>query len=99
MPGKRRGIREVFGERPVPVWAGKSYFGNIGSGGPLVETAASLLATKHGILPGTLNYQEADPACPITVNRTKQPLTNPIFLKIAFTEMGQCAAAVCRKWE
>jgi 3-oxoacyl-[acyl-carrier-protein] synthase II len=94
-----RGIREVFGDRPVPVWAGKSYFGNIGSGGPLVEIAGSLLAVKHGLLPATLNYQEADPACPISVNRINQPLTNPVFLKIAFTEMGQCAAAACRKWE
>jgi 3-oxoacyl-[acyl-carrier-protein] synthase II len=94
-----RGIREAFGDRPVPVWAGKSYFGNIGSGGPLVEIAGSLLAVKHGLLPATLNYQEADPACPISVNRINQPLPNPVFLKIAFTEMGQCAAAVCRKWE
>jgi 3-oxoacyl-[acyl-carrier-protein] synthase II len=94
-----RAIREVFGERPVPVWAGKSYFGNMGSGGPLVETAGSLLATRHGLLPATLNYEQPDPACPIPVNQTNRPLTNPLVLKIAFTEMGQCAALVCRKWE
>lgn len=94
-----RGIREAFGDRPVPVWAGKSYFGNIGSGGPLVELAGSLLALKNGVLPATLNYEEADPACAITVNRSNQPLGSPLFLKIAFTEMGQCGAAICRKWE
>jgi 3-oxoacyl-[acyl-carrier-protein] synthase II len=94
-----RGIREVFGDRKTPVWAGKSYFGNMGSGGPLVEIAGSLLALKHGLLPATLNYEEVDPLCPISVNRTSQPLTNPLFLKISFTEMGQCAAVVCRKWE
>jgi 3-oxoacyl-[acyl-carrier-protein] synthase II len=94
-----RGIREVFGARATPVWAAKSYFGNIGSGGPLVECAASLLALKHGQLPATLNYEEPDPGCPITVNSASQPLKNPLFLKIAFTEMGQCAAVVCRKWE
>jgi len=71
----------------------------MGSGGPLVETAGSLLATNHGLLPATLNYEEPDPACPIPVNRTNRPLTNPLFLKIAFTEMGQCAALVGRKWE
>jgi len=91
------GIREVFGERTPPVWAGKSYFGNMGSGGPLVEVAGSLLALKHGILPATLNYEEADPSCPIVVNRNNQPLTNPLFLKISFTEMGQCGALVCCK--
>jgi 3-oxoacyl-[acyl-carrier-protein] synthase II len=94
-----RGIRDVFGDRATPVWAGKSYFGTMGSGGPLVECAGSLLALKHGLLPATLNYEEADPMCPIAVNRTSRPLTNPVFLKIAFTEMGQCAALVCRKWE
>ena len=93
-----RGIREVFGARPVAVWAGKSYFGNIGSGGPLVEMAGSLLALKNGLLPATLNFEEADPACAVTVNRSNQPLSNPVFLKLAFTEMGQCGAAVCRKW-
>ncbi|HWY86799.1 MAG TPA: beta-ketoacyl-[acyl-carrier-protein] synthase family protein [Gemmataceae bacterium] len=94
-----RGIREAFGDRKTPVWAAKSYFGNMGSGGPLVECAGSLLAVKHGLLPATLNYEEPDPVCPINVNRTNQPLANPLFLKIAFTEMGQCAAVVCRKWE
>lgn len=94
-----RGIREVIGDRAIPVWAGKSYFGNMGSGSPLVELAGSLLALKHGLLPATLNYEEPDPACPIAVNRTSQPLTKPHFLKCAFTEMGQCAAVVCRKWE
>ena len=94
-----KGIREAFGDRKTPVWAAKSYFGNMGSGGPLVECAGSLLAVKHGLLPATLNYEEADPMCPITVNRTSRLLTNPVFLKIAFTEMGQCAAVVCRKWE
>jgi 3-oxoacyl-[acyl-carrier-protein] synthase II len=93
------GIREVFADRKVPVWAAKSYFGNMGSGGPLVEFAGSLLALKHGLLPATLNYEEIDPRCPIVVNRTSQPLSNPFFLKISFTEMGQCAAVVCRKWE
>jgi 3-oxoacyl-[acyl-carrier-protein] synthase II len=94
-----QGIREVFGDRKTPVWAAKSYFGNMGSGGPIVEIAGSLLALKHGLLPATLNYEEADSLCPIPVNRVSQPLTNPLFLKVAFTEMGQCGAVVCRKWE
>jgi 3-oxoacyl-[acyl-carrier-protein] synthase II len=94
-----RGIHEVFGNAKVPVWGVKSYFGNLGAGGAPAELGASLLALKHGLLPATLNYQEPDPACPVAVNRTPQPLTNPCFLKISFTEMGQCAAVVCRKWE
>jgi 3-oxoacyl-[acyl-carrier-protein] synthase II len=91
-------IREVFGTLGTPVWAGKSYFGNMGSGGPLVECAGSLLALKHGVLPATLNYDEADPQCPVNVSRARRPLADPLFLKIAFTEMGQGAALVCRGW-
>ncbi len=91
-----RALREVFGERQVPVLAAKSYFGNMGSGSPLAECAVSLLAVQHGILPATLNYIEPDPKCPLAVGKSNQPLTNPVFLKISFTEMGQCAAAVLR---
>jgi 3-oxoacyl-[acyl-carrier-protein] synthase II len=94
-----RGIREIFGDRKTPVWAAKSYFGNMGSGGPIVEIAASLLALQHGVLPPTLNYDEADPECPVAVQRVSQSLSNPLFLKLSFTEMGQCGAVVCRKWE
>ena len=28
----------------------------------------SILALYHGQLPGTLNYEEPDPACPVTVH-------------------------------
>jgi 3-oxoacyl-[acyl-carrier-protein] synthase II len=96
-----RGIQEIFGScRPaVPVFAPKSYFGNLGAGGGTTELAASLLALERGTLPATLNYEHADPACPVRVTQTSQPVTRKHVLKISFTEMGQCAAVVCRKWE
>jgi 3-oxoacyl-[acyl-carrier-protein] synthase II len=96
-----RGIHEVFGNsaRSVPVWAAKSYFGNLGAGGGVAEIAASVLALKHGVLPGTLNFEEPDPACPVHVRSSSQPVEKPQFLKVSFTEMGQCAAIVCRNWE
>jgi 3-oxoacyl-[acyl-carrier-protein] synthase II len=97
-----RGIREVFGEcRPaVPVLAAKSYFGNLGAGSSSTELAASVLALHHGVLPATLNCEEPDPNCPVTVAAgAPRPVTKPYGLKLAFTEMGQCAAVVIRKWE
>jgi 3-oxoacyl-[acyl-carrier-protein] synthase II len=96
-----RGLREVFGgcKPPVPVFAPKSYFGNLGAGGGLSELAASLLAAAHGLVPATLNYEEPDPACPVSVLARPAELRRPYFLKLGFTEMGQCAAVVCRKWE
>jgi len=83
----------------LPVFAAKSYFGSLGAGGGAVELAASLLAMQHGILPATLNYEEPDPDCPIPVSASAQPVRRRHFLKIGFTELGQVAAVVCRKWD
>jgi 3-oxoacyl-[acyl-carrier-protein] synthase II len=97
-----RAIHEVFGscEPQVPVLAAKSYFGNLGPGSAPTEIAVSLLAFEHGQLPATLNYEEPDPACPVTVAAKElRPIRKPYFLKIGLTDLGQCAAAVFRKWE
>ncbi|MFL5330381.1 MAG: beta-ketoacyl-[acyl-carrier-protein] synthase family protein [Gemmataceae bacterium] len=93
-----RGIHAVFGNE-VPVFAAKSYLGNMSSAGGPVELAASLLALQHGTLPATLNYNEADPSCPVRVLREPRKVTKPYAVKISLTEMGQVAAAVIRKWE
>jgi 3-oxoacyl-[acyl-carrier-protein] synthase II len=95
-----RGLNEVFGNvgRPMPVFAPKSYFGNLGAGSGITELAASVLAFEHGRLPRTLNYEEGDPNCPISVSAADRAVTHVHALKISFTEMGQCAALVLRKW-
>jgi 3-oxoacyl-[acyl-carrier-protein] synthase II len=96
-----RGLQEVLGaaSRPVPVFAAKSYFGNLGAAGGTTELAASLLALGHGVVPATLNYEEPDPACPVPVLREPRPVSRPYVLKVGLTEMGQCGAVVCRRWE
>lgn len=95
-----RAIAEVFGtgRDAPPVLACKSYMGHLGAAGSAVEMVAGLLAQKHGVLPRTLNYDEPDPACPVNVVREPKQIRKPHFLKIAFTEMGQCAAVVFRKF-
>ena len=93
-----RGIHEVFG-MSAPVWAVKPNIGSLSAGSGTTELAASLLAFKHGVLPPTLNYQAPDPACPVLVLTTPRPIAKPYFVKIGFTDMGQCAAVVCRRWE
>jgi 3-oxoacyl-[acyl-carrier-protein] synthase II len=95
-----RALQQVFGEcdPPVPVFAPKSYFGNLGAGSSTTELALSVLALEHGLLPPTLNYQEPDPACPVPVAAgSARPVTRPHVLKVGFTELGQCAAVVIRK--
>ena len=94
------GLQEVFGNcrPPVPVFAPKSSMGNLGAGSSTTELAMSLLALEHGQLPPTLNYEEPDPACPVTVAKEcNRPVTRPCVLKVGFTDMGQCAAVVVRK--
>jgi 3-oxoacyl-[acyl-carrier-protein] synthase II len=96
-----RAINEAFSARqaPVPVFAAKSYIGNLGAAGATTELAASLLGFGGGFVPATLNYEEPDPACPLdVVAGSARPVRQAHVLKISYTLMGQCAALVCRKW-
>jgi len=95
-----QGLKAVFGRclPEVPVFAPKSFFGNLGAGSGTTELAGSLLALQHGQLPATINYEDPDPACPISVHAFGlRPLQKPYFVKVGFTDVGQCAAVVCRK--
>ncbi len=97
-----RGLQEVFGglREPVPVFAAKSYLGNLGAGSGTAELAASVVAMQHGAVPVTLNYEEPDPACPVHIAAGEpRPMRRPHVLKVNFTPMGQCAAVVVRRWE
>ena len=94
-----RAIAEVFGDA-VPVYAPKAHFGHMGAASGLVELAASVLALKHGELPGTLNHATPDPACPVRVHTgAPRPVTKPFAVKLSYTNMGQCAAVVIKRWE
>ncbi len=91
-------VQAVFGSCKVPVFAPKSYLGNLGAGGGTTELMASVLGMQHGRVPRTLNYEEPDPECPINVIADEpRPMTKPYILKTGFTQLGQCAAVVLRK--
>jgi 3-oxoacyl-[acyl-carrier-protein] synthase II len=93
------GLRQAFGDRLPPVVAYKAHVGNLGAGCSLTELAISLQALEHGVLPGTLNHDNPDPACPIRVHTgASRPIARPAFLKVACTNQGQCAAVVLRQW-
>jgi 3-oxoacyl-[acyl-carrier-protein] synthase II len=94
-----RAIHEVFGES-TPVYSLKGQVGNSGAASGLVELAASVLALHHGQLPGTVNHTTPDPACPVRVHTGgPRPVTKPYAVKISYTDLGQCAAAVVKKWD
>jgi len=86
-------IRATLGD--VPVFAPKSYFGNLGPGGGAVEMAASVLALARGLVPATLNYERPDPECPVNVVAgAGQPSRRPTALLLNHTAYGQAAAVV-----
>ena len=94
-----RAIAEVFGSE-TPVFAPKGHLGDTGAASGLIELAASVLALQHGQLPGTVNYRTLDPACPINVHSgVAHAVTKPYIVKTSFTERGQCAAVVVKKWK
>jgi 3-oxoacyl-[acyl-carrier-protein] synthase II len=94
-----RGIAGVFG-REVPVFAPLSRFGNMGGAAGVVELLCSVLALKHGELPGTLNHDNPAEGCPISVHTgSPRKVTKPYAVKVTYTDLGQCAACVVRKWE
>jgi 3-oxoacyl-[acyl-carrier-protein] synthase II len=93
-----RGIAGAFGT-DVPVYTALPAFGSLSAASAVLELAASVLALHHGQLPGTLNHENPDPACPIRVHTGgPKTVTKPYAVKVAYTDLGQCAALVVKKF-
>ena len=92
-------LRDALGERgkEVPVVAAKSFFGNLGAAGGIVETVASLLALREGTLFPTLNYSTPDSECPVNASGSASLPAGESFLKLSVTPQGQAAALVVAK--
>jgi 3-oxoacyl-[acyl-carrier-protein] synthase II len=91
-------IRQVFGDRgsAVPIVAAKSYFGNLGAAGGLVELIASLLAQRHGQLFRTLNYKTPDPECRLNVVHEAMATPGETFANLSVTPQGQASVVLVR---
>ena len=84
----------------IPVVAPKSNFGNLGAGGAVVETIASVLALHTGQLFPTLNYATPDAKCPLNVVTAANPCPpGDSFLKLTVTPQGQAAALIVARYE
>ncbi len=62
-PSEGRAVHAVFG-RAVPSSSTKAWFGHLLGAAGIAESVVTFLALQHGLLPGTLNTTEVDPACP-----------------------------------
>jgi 3-oxoacyl-[acyl-carrier-protein] synthase II len=86
-------IHAELGE--VPVTALKSYFGDLGASSGAVELLGSILALEHGRVPRTLNYQMADPECPVNVVRDASlPVEKKSAIILSQGETGGAAAVI-----
>ena len=90
-------IAEVFGERKIPVVAPKSSVGNIGAGGGTLELISSLQAMESGRLFKTLNHDEPDPDCPISVVTSDDVPSGESVMNVNVTHQGQAAAIIVKK--
>jgi 3-oxoacyl-[acyl-carrier-protein] synthase II len=93
-------IAEVFAGRksPIPVVAAKSYFGNLGAAGGMVELIASVLAQREGRLFATLNYDTPDPACPVHVVVGSDAPAGATFVNVNVSPQGQASAVVVKRF-
>lgn len=91
-------LRAVFGDLPqgIPVTAAKSYMGNLGAAGGVVELIASILAMQHDQLFPLLNYEHPDPRCPILAARGGQS-PGDSFLNLNATPQGQTSGLIVRR--
>ncbi len=93
-------IREVFGAHAdkLPVSSTKSMHGHaLGAAGAL-EAAATLLALHDGLIPPTVNFTEADPACALdVVPNAARPASIEWALSNSFAFGGLNAVLVFRK--
>lgn len=60
-----KAIKTVFGKRAyaIPITANKSQTGHLLGAAGGIESVFSALTLKHGIIPGTANYENPDPDC------------------------------------
>ncbi|NLX04181.1 MAG: beta-ketoacyl-[acyl-carrier-protein] synthase family protein [Phycisphaerae bacterium] len=90
-------IARVLGD--VPVTSIKSQYGNNGAGSGALDVAAAALCLSEGLVPGTVNCEQVDPACPVNVvRRTEDRRVNTLLTVNYSLSGGQCTALVFRRW-
>ncbi len=92
-----KAIADVFGTPTPPVTAAKSYYGNPGAAGGVLELIASIMAFANRQLFPILNYETPDPECPIAAVRDGATSPGTVALNINVTPQGQASAVVVRQ--
>lgn len=97
-----KAIKSVFGEHAykLNVSSTKSMTGHLLGAAGAVEAIASILATKHDIIPPTINFVNADPECDLnyTFNAPQQRKVN-YAMSNAFGFGGHNTTVIFKKYE
>ena len=99
-----KAIKDVFGEHTykLNVSSTKSMTGHLLGGAGAIESVASILAIKHGIIPPTINHHTADPEIDNKINltlNTAQECSVRAALCNTFGFGGHNASVIFKKFE
>ena len=99
-----KAIKDVFGEHTykLNVSSTKSMTGHLLGGAGAIESIASILAIKHGIIPPTINHHTADPEIDNKINltlNTAQERSVRAALCNTFGFGGHNASVIFKKFE
>ena len=86
-------IRDVFGDPSgqPPVTTAKGHMGNLGAGGGMVESVASLKSLGGDLFP-IKNLTNLDPGCPINACHQPGISAGDSFINVNITPQGQASA-------
>ncbi len=95
-------IHDVFGSHAakLPVSSTKSMHGHTLGAAGAIEAVATIQAMRHGVLPPTANFNQADPACALDVIPNQARKTSvQVALSQSFAFGGLNAVLAFRAWE
>jgi nodulation protein E len=97
-----RAVRQVFGAHAdrLAISSTKSMHGHTLGAAGAIESAATVLAVRHGLVPPTIAYNEPDPECDLdNVPNTARPLAIDYALSSSFAFGGLNVALAFRRWD
>jgi 3-oxoacyl-[acyl-carrier-protein] synthase II len=93
-------LARLFGDSRVPTSSIKSMLGHAMGAASAIEAVACVLATVHGVVPPTINYETPDPECPLDcVPNTAREYRVTVAMNNAYGFGGNNASVIFRRWE
>ncbi len=95
-------IKKVFGDQAyrVPISSSKSMLGHLIGAAGAVELIISIMAMREGVLPPTINYENADPDCDLDyIPNVPREVRTRHVLSNSFGFGGQNASLIVSRFE